>query len=51
MREPCKKSGSSLRSLRISVLSALNTPRDCSYAEITEIRRDHREDILRSEHG
>jgi hypothetical protein len=33
---------SSLRSLRISVISALNISRDYSYAEITEIRRDRR---------
>jgi len=36
---------SSLRSLRISVISALNISRDYSYAEITEIRRDRREDF------
>jgi len=34
----------SLRSLRISVISALNTSRDYCYAEITELRRDRRED-------
>ena len=36
---------SSLRSLRISVISALNISRDYRYAEITEIRRDRREDF------
>ncbi len=36
---------SSLCSLRISVISALNISRDNSYAEITEIRRDRREDF------
>ena len=36
---------SSLCSLRISVISALNISRDYSYAEITEIRRDRREDF------
>src|SRR5687768_17572003 len=35
---------SSLRSLRISVISALNISRDYSNAEITEIRRDRREE-------
>ena len=35
----------SLCSLRISVISALNISRDNSYAEITEIRRDRREDF------
>jgi hypothetical protein len=34
---------SSLRSLRISVISVLNISRDYRYAEITEIRRDRRE--------
>src|ERR1044072_5809105 len=38
----------SLRSLRISVISALNIPRDKTYAEITEIRRDRREAQKRS---
>ena len=32
-------------SLRISVISALNISRYYSYAEITEIRRDRREDF------
>ena len=36
---------SSLRSLRISVISALNISRDYSDAEITEIRRDRRENF------
>ncbi len=36
---------SSLRSLRISVISALNFPREYSYAENTEIPRDRREDF------
>jgi hypothetical protein len=36
---------SSLRSLRISVISALNIARDTGYAEIAEIRRDRREDF------
>jgi hypothetical protein len=36
---------SSLRSLRISVISALNISRDYSYAENTEIRRDRRENF------
>jgi hypothetical protein len=36
---------SSLRSLRISVISALDISRDYGYAEITEIRRDRREDF------
>src|SRR5688500_18574019 len=35
---------SSLRSLRISVISALNISRDYSNADITEIRRDRREE-------
>jgi hypothetical protein len=34
---------SSLRSLRISVTSALNISRPYSYAEITEIRRESQE--------
>jgi hypothetical protein len=40
---PCRDLKSSLRSLRTSVISALNISRDYSYAEITEIRRDRRE--------
>jgi hypothetical protein len=37
---PCRDLKSSLRPLRISVISALNNYRDYSYAGITEIRRD-----------
>jgi hypothetical protein len=43
---PCRDLKSSLRPLRISVISALNNYRDYSYAEITEIRRDRREELV-----
>jgi hypothetical protein len=43
---PCRDLKSSLRPLRISVISALNNYREYSYAEITEIRRDRREELV-----
>jgi hypothetical protein len=51
---PCTKSGfynilSFLRSLRLSVISALNISRDYRYAEITEIRRDRRKKLCRDQ--
>jgi len=41
----CRDFKSSLRSLRIYVISVLNISRNQSYAEITEMRRDRREDF------